>query len=54
MNARRILLFIGNGNGIISYAKGKGVDYEGAFETAFKKLRQNLICINLNQSFTVP
>lgn len=31
-NHRRILLFIGNGNGIISYAMGKGVDYELAFE----------------------
>jgi ribosomal protein S5 len=33
------LLFIGNGNGIISYAMGKGEDYETAFEISFKKLR---------------
>jgi len=39
VNARRVLLFIGNGNGIISYAMGKGEDYEAAFEIAFKKLR---------------
>ena len=39
VNARRVLLFIGNGNGVISYAMGKGEDYEAAFETAFKKLR---------------
>ena len=48
VNARRVLLFIGNGNGIISYAMGKGEDYEAAFEIAFKKLRQNLICIPLD------
>jgi ribosomal protein S5 len=39
VNARRVLLFIGNGNGIISYAMGKGEDYETAFEISFKKLR---------------
>lgn len=39
VNARRVLLFIGNGNGVISYAMGKGEDYEAAFEIAFKKLR---------------
>jgi len=49
-----VLLFIGNGNGIISYAMGKGEDYEAAFETAFKKLRANLICIPLDQLMTVP
>ena len=54
VNARRVLLFIGNGNGIISYAMGKGEDYEAAFEIAFKKLRQNLICIPLDQLMTVP
>ncbi len=54
VNARRVLLFIGNGNGVISYAMGKGEDYEAAFETAFKKLRMNLICIPLDQMMTVP
>lgn len=47
-NHRRILLFIGNGNGIISYAMGKGVDYEMAFENCYKELRKNLICIPLD------
>ncbi len=54
VNARRVLLFIGNSNGVISYAMGKGEDYEAAFETAFKKLRANLICIPLDQLMTVP
>lgn len=48
VNHRRVLLFIGNGNGLISFGKGKGEDYEGAFEQAFKKLRQNLVCINMD------
>jgi len=48
VNQRRVLLFIGNSNGIISYAMGKGDDYEYAFETAFKKLRMNMICLNLD------
>ena len=54
VNARRVLLFIGNGNGIISYAMGKGEDYESAFEISFKKLRQNLVCIPMDQLLTVP
>jgi ribosomal protein S5 len=39
VNHRRVLLFIGNGRGVISYAMGKSDDYEKAFENAFKKLR---------------
>jgi small subunit ribosomal protein S5 len=49
---RRVLLFIGNSNGVISYGKGKGEDYEIAFDNAFKDLRKNLICINLDSEFT--
>jgi small subunit ribosomal protein S5 len=49
INHRRVLLFIGNADGIISYGKGKGEDYEGAFEHAFKKLRQNLICLPMDR-----
>mmetsp|Transcript_34557 Transcript_34557/g.33761 ORF Transcript_34557/g.33761 Transcript_34557/m.33761 type:complete len:211 (-) Transcript_34557:268-900(-) len=54
VNSRRVLLFIGNGNGIIGYAMGKGDDYEKAFENSFKTLKKNLICINLDYVFTVP
>ena len=32
VNHRRVLLFIGNGQGLISYGKGKGEDYENAFD----------------------
>ena len=48
INARRILLFIGNSNGVIGYGKGKGEDYEQAFDDAFKKMRKNLVCLDLD------
>jgi len=39
VNARRVLIFVGNGNGLISYGKGKAEEYEQAFDNAFKKAR---------------
>lgn len=54
VNHRRVLLFIGNGNGVISYGMGKSDDYEKAFENAFKTLKKNLTCISLDQMWTVP
>jgi small subunit ribosomal protein S5 len=39
VNHRRVLIFVGNGNGLIGYGKGKGEDYESAFDNAFKKMR---------------
>ena len=48
VNHRRVLIFVGNGNGLISYGKGKGEDYESAFNNAFKKMRQNLVCLSLD------
>jgi ribosomal protein S5 len=48
VNKRRVLLFIGNGQGLISFGKGKGEDYESAFDQAFKKLRNNLVCIDID------
>ena len=54
VNHRRVLLFIGNGSGLVSYGKGKGEDYENAFDQAFKKLRQNLVCLSLDHTFYCP
>jgi hypothetical protein len=56
VNHRRVLVFIGNSNGVISYAKGKGVDYQGAFQNAYVELKKNLIVIDYDQlmSFTAP
>jgi len=39
VNQRRVLIFVGNGHGLISFGKGKGEDYEHAFDNAFKKMR---------------
>jgi small subunit ribosomal protein S5 len=52
-NKRRVLLFIGNGNGLISYGMGKGNDYEIAFDNAFKTMRKNMICIPVDAIQTV-
>jgi len=39
VNHRRVLIFIGNRDGLVSFGKGKGEDYESAFDNAFKSLR---------------
>jgi hypothetical protein len=52
-NQRRVLLFIGNGNGLISYGMGKGADYEVAFDNAFKIMRRNMVCIPIDHQQTV-
>ena len=51
VNHRRVLIFVGNGNGLIGYGKGKGEDYESAFDNAFKKMRENLVCLSLDIRF---
>jgi len=53
-NARRVLIFVGNGNGIISYGKGKAEEYEQAFDNALKKARQNMVCMDIDETFTSP
>lgn len=54
VNQRRVLIFIGNGNGLVTYGKGKADEYEQAFENAFKKARQNMMCIDIDEVFTSP
>ena len=53
INSRRVLVFIGNGNGVISYAKGKGPDYQAAFQNAFIELKKNMIVIDLDPFVTL-
>lgn len=53
-NARRVLIFIGNGNGLVTYGKGKASEYEQAFDDAFKKARQNMMCLDIEEVFTTP
>jgi ribosomal protein S5 len=54
INHRRVLIFVGNGKGVIGYATGKGLDHEHAMENAFKILKRNLICINVDVLNTNP
>jgi ribosomal protein S5 len=54
VNHRRVLLFLGNGNGLVSYGKGKGIEYEEAFDNAFKDARRNMISIDIEEIFTTP
>lgn len=53
INHRRVLVFIGNGDGVISYGKGKGVDYQAAFQSAYMELKKNMICIDLDPMITL-
>ena len=41
-------MFIGNSRGLISYAMGKGNDYEAAMESCFKKMKKNMICLDID------
>lgn len=53
INHRRVLVFVGNGSGVISYGKGKGVDYQTAFQSAYIELKKNLIVIDLDEMATM-
>lgn len=52
--SRRVLLYMGNKDGLISYGIGKGTLYEDAWIAAYQDLRRNLILINVDIDFTVP
>ena len=52
INHRRILVFIGNSDGVIAYAKGKGLDYQSAFSNAYMKLKQNMIVVDIDHMLT--
>ena len=54
VNQRRVLIFCGNGNGLIAFGKGKAEDYENAFDHAFKKMRTNLVCLSLDNKTSSP
>ena len=54
VNSRRVLIFLGNGNGLVTYGKGKAEEYEQAFDNAMKKARQNMVCLDIDEIFTSP
>jgi ribosomal protein S5 len=51
---RRVLVYIGNKRGLISYAVGRGPLYEDAWLKAYKELRKNLIAIEVDPAFSCP
>mmetsp|Transcript_64462 Transcript_64462/g.74933 ORF Transcript_64462/g.74933 Transcript_64462/m.74933 type:complete len:358 (+) Transcript_64462:17-1090(+) len=54
INYFRVLLFCGNMNGIIGFAKGKARDQEGAMLKAMNNLKRNLIAIPLDHLNSMP
>jgi len=38
---------MGNGNGIIGYGKGKGLDFEEALDNAIMHCKKNLIAVKI-------
>ena len=54
INYFRVLLFCGNMNGIIGFAKGKARDPEGAMIKAMNNLKRNLIAIPLDHQNSMP
>lgn len=45
---------MGNGNGIISYAKGQGVDPNSSLQNALFVLKKNIIAIPRDSRVTLP
>lgn len=54
VNHRRVLIFLGNGNGVVSYGKGKATEYEQAFDNAFKFAKKIMLCLDIEEIFTSP
>lgn len=54
VNKRYVLLYMASTDGIISYARGVGINYQDALEDALYMLKRNLICINLDHFLSVP
>lgn len=54
INSFKTLIFMGNGNGIISYAKGRGLTPSESLERTIYLCRKNVIAIPRDQRCTVP
>ncbi|CAD8109300.1 unnamed protein product [Paramecium primaurelia] len=54
INSFRQLIFIGNGNGVIGYGKGKGKDFQTALIRAKIDAKRNLVPISLDLWHTCP
>jgi ribosomal protein S5 len=51
---RRILLYMGNKEGMISYGIGRGGLYNEAYTEAYRQLKKNLIVIRQDPLFSCP
>jgi ribosomal protein S5 len=50
----RYLVFMGNANGVISYGRGKGNDFELALRNALHNCKRNLIAIKQDRLHSFP
>ena len=48
------MVFAGNSDGVVSYAKGKGRDAEAALIVAMKLIKRNLVGLDQHHSNTFP
>ena len=51
---RRVLLYLGNGKGVIGYGKGIGEDYQSAYANALENAKKNMIIIHRDAFNTWP
>ena len=51
---RRVLIFMGNKEGMISYGIGRGPQYQEAYQSACHELKKNLITIEHDEYFSCP
>jgi ribosomal protein S5 len=52
--SQRVLVFMGNGLGVISYGRGKGLTPDAALSNAIRHAKQNLIAIPIDYKVSVP
>lgn len=54
INSTKTLLFMGNGNGVISHAKGEGSNPSQSLDRALYLLKKNIIAIPRDSRVTLP
>jgi small subunit ribosomal protein S5 len=54
LNFFRTLVFMGNGNGLVSHGKGRSQTPEGSLQAAIEQCKKNLIAIPLDVKCTLP
>jgi ribosomal protein S5 len=54
INFYRTLLFMGNGNGLISYGKSRDLTPEGSMTKAILECKRNIIAVPLDETCTMP